>query len=271
MPWKCGPCARHHFLLRRLHSLSGLVPIGAFVAFHLFTNMQMLLGSFQHEVNWIHSQPALFFMEVGVLWLPIAFHGLLGLVYTFTGMPNNPAYPYGANWRYTLQRISGVLAMIFIFLHVAILRWRWELPGWYTPFFSKGISGPGGVVTDLAQYSTAVALANPLVLALYVVGVLAVVYHLANGLWTAAITWGLTLSVEAQRRWGYVCIAVFVALAGCGGAALVGAVSYRNQAPVAQRQAYEYMRQEYRAGHLSFERLEDLALKPTGTIAGIEP
>ena len=38
---------RHHFLLRRLHSLSGIIPVGLFVVMHLFTNFQLAVGDFQ--------------------------------------------------------------------------------------------------------------------------------------------------------------------------------------------------------------------------------
>ena len=56
----------------------------------------------------------------------------------------------------------------------------------------------------------------------YLVCVLALVFHFANGLWTAAITWGLTLSVQAQRRWGFVCAAVGVALGAATVMAVIG-------------------------------------------------
>ena len=36
---------------------------------------------------------------------------------------------------------------------------------------------------------------------LYPIGILAATFHLANGFWTAGITWGLTVSAGAQRRW----------------------------------------------------------------------
>ena len=45
----------------------------------------------------------------------------------------------------------------------------------------------------------------------YPIGILASCYHLANGFWTAAITWGLTVSAAAQRRWGFACAGLFVA------------------------------------------------------------
>lgn len=215
-----------HFLMRRLHSLSGIVPVGVFVIFHLFTNMQLAFGTFQHEVDFIHNMPALLFLEIFGLWLPIGFHAALGLVYTFSGKPNSMAYQYTDNWRYTLQRVSGIVALIFIFLHIATLRWRWNLLGWYTPFFAEGVT-PDGEVIGLATASTAMALqASVLVALLYFAGVLSVIYHWSNGLWTAAISWGLTIQPKAQKRWGFVCAGLFVALFVFSALAFQGALAY---------------------------------------------
>ncbi|PKL33611.1 MAG: hypothetical protein CVV40_00530, partial [Planctomycetes bacterium HGW-Planctomycetes-2] len=87
---------RHAFLLRRLHSLSGIVPIGLFLFFHLLTNSSIVWGlsdsshhpevhagaaTYQHEVDFIHSMPALPLIEVFGLWLPIGFHAVLGVLY----------------------------------------------------------------------------------------------------------------------------------------------------------------------------------------------
>ena len=58
--------------------------------------------------------------------------------------------------------------------------------------------------------------------AFYLVGVLATVYHFANGLWSAAITWGLTVSRQAQERWGKVCTAIGLGLGAMGLAAIWG-------------------------------------------------
>jgi len=212
-----------HFLLRRLHSLSGIVPLGVFVVFHLFTNFQLIRSGaeFQHEVHFIHSLPGLLFLEIA-LWLAFGFHAVLGAVYTLTGRSNAVAYPYADNWRYLLQRITGIIAMVFIFVHVATLRWRWDVGGWFTPFFAEVNGQP------LAAATTAKALqAHWLVLVLYAVGALSAVYHWANGLWTAAISWGLTISVRAQRRWGYLCIVLGLALTVFTIGALVGAMKYQ--------------------------------------------
>ena len=212
--------ARHHFLLRRLHSLTGIVPVGLFVIMHLFTNFQLITGTFQHEVNFIHSLPALLFLEV-TIWVSIGFHAALGVVYTFTGKPNTRHYRYMANWRYVLQRTTGLIALVFIFLHIATLRWHWTFGGLFETFYTATRDG-----YPLAAATTAKALQNNLVLAFYVVGVLSVIFHWCNGLWTAAISWGLTISTGAQRRWGYLCTALAVVLTLFMAGALVGARMY---------------------------------------------
>jgi len=198
---------KHNFLFRRLHSLSGIVPVGLFVMMHLFTNFQMMVGDYQHEVEFIHSLPALLIIE-WVLWLSIGFHSVLGVIYAATGRPNVKQYKYADNWRYTAQRVTGYLAVIFIFLHVATLRWRWDFFGWFTPFF---VAGPDG--QPLSMATTAAALqASVGVLVLYIIGVASVIYHWSNGLWTAAISWGVTVSVASQKRWGVVCALIGLSL-----------------------------------------------------------
>lgn len=203
------------------------MPVGVFVVMHLFTNFQMIRGAdshgkshFQHEVDFIHATPGLLFVEIA-LWLGIGFHAGLGVVYAYTGKSNTRHYNYADNWRYTLQRATGFVALIFIFLHIATLRWGWNLFGWFTPFYVYGSDG-----TPLAHATTAMALRNNFVLVLYIVGVLSVVYHWANGLWTAAITWGVTISVAAQRRWGYACAGLGVALTVFSAGAIAGARLY---------------------------------------------
>lgn len=233
-----SPLAKHHFLLRRLHSLSGIVPVGLFVIAHLFTNAQMIWGQeegpagksdFQHEVDFIHSIPALLFVEIG-LWSAIGFHAVLGFYYTFSGKHNVKNYKYKGNYRYLLQRITGILALLFIFAHIATLRWRWDIFGWFTPFWAHGGVVDGKVIGKEVPMSlpyTAYALqVSSLVVVFYLVGVLSVVYHWSNGLWTAAISWGITTSEAAMKRWGQACVGLFVALTVFFLAAMYGALAY---------------------------------------------
>lgn len=235
-----NPLAKHHFLLRRLHSLSGIMPVGVFVIFHLFTNMQIAFGTFQHEVEFIHNLPALLFLEIFGLWLPIAFHAILGFWYTFTGKANIKRYSYMDNWRYVIQRVTGIIALIFIFFHVATLRWGWTL-GVETPFFVNGVT-PSGEFVPLSTASTAIALqASILVTLLYIIGAYSVVFHWANGLWTAAISWGVTTTAASQKRWGLVCAGMGVALAIFSGIALAASLTY--DPTESEWAAYEYMKE----------------------------
>lgn len=224
-----GFMERHYFLLRRLHSLSGVVPIGAFLFPHLITNSSIVWGAwlrpgdhghggvetFQHEVNFIHSLPALVLLEIFVIWLPIAYHAALGVYFARTGHSNVQRYAYQDNWRYVLQRWTGYIGLIFIFMHLSSLRWGWTYGGLMPAFDPEAAAS--SVAVHLQQGSMGAWMAL-----VYLVGVLALVFHFANGLWTAAITWGLTISVAAQRRWGYVCAAIGLGLAAAGVAAVIG-------------------------------------------------
>ena len=68
--------------------------------------------------------------------------------------------------------------------------------------------------TESAAYHMQASALIPWVV--YPIGILASCYHLANGFWAAAITWGLTISKAAQRRWGFACGGLFVLTFGCG-------------------------------------------------------
>lgn len=231
----------HHFLLRRLHSLSGVIPIGLFVISHLMTNGSIVWGvinrgrheaeghaglhpgvlTFQHEVNFIHSLPFLILIEIFGLWLPIAFHSILGIYYARSGKSNVGSYAYQANWRYTLQRVSGYLGVLFIFYHVATLRWGWT---WLVPGGTKwsGDYAASTLAAALQGSSTGITIAGFLVSAFYMLGVSLLVFHLANGLWTTAITWGLTISRGAQRRWGFACAGIGAGLMALAWSAVIG-------------------------------------------------
>jgi succinate dehydrogenase / fumarate reductase cytochrome b subunit len=70
------------------------------------------------------------------------------------------------------------------------------------------------------------ALQNGVWVALYLIGILACVYHLANGIWTMGITWGVWISPQAQKRALRICGAFGVLLAIVGVGALFGMRQY---------------------------------------------
>jgi succinate dehydrogenase / fumarate reductase cytochrome b subunit len=204
---------RHEFLIRRLHSLSGLIPVGAYMCVHLLVNATVLdsPATFQTQVNRIHSLGSLLpVVEWGFIFLPILFHAIIGVVIIRGGLPNTSNYPYAKNFRYTLQRATGMIAFVFIVVHVLHMHQLGDAVG------------GGKFDPHHATSSAASALSDVFVAIAYAIGVLSCVFHLANGLWTMGITWGLWTSAAAQRRANYVSIAFGLGLAAVSMGALGG-------------------------------------------------
>lgn len=151
----------------------------------------------------------------------ILFHGLIGLAIVLRGKRNLLSYPYRENFRYSLERWTGVVLFVFILWHVFHTR------GWFpSPWWLSHVTRPlGGGTFDFAHAAataTASIQASPWVALAYLVGVLASTYHLSNGVWTAGITWGLWTSASAQGRANVLTLAVGLALALMGLATLWG-------------------------------------------------
>ncbi len=199
-----------HFLLRRLHSLVGLLPVGAFLIFHLWENSQSRLGAEHYNgtvVANLQGMNYLPLLEIFVIGLPLLFHAGYGLAIAAGAHPELRRYPYARNWLYWLQRASGVGILAFLLAHVAMTR------GW-------GLVEPA-VRIDLFGHMQGL-LSQPTVLALYLVGLLLAVFHLANGLWGMGLVWGVTTSTRAQRLSGYACAGFGAALAALGLHGLIG-------------------------------------------------
>ena len=214
--------SRNQFLILRLHSLSGLVPVGAYMCVHLLTNASVLAGAatFQNAVDQIHALgPALPLVEWSFIFLPLIFHAVVGVVIIRTGISNTANYPLKGNIRYTLQRATAWVALFFIFYHV------FQLHGWFhADWYKESIKSLGGGQFDAhhATSTAATALLPFAVKLVYLVGVTACIYHLANGIWTSGITWGLWISPAAQKRATVVCAAFGAVMMVVGVGALVG-------------------------------------------------
>jgi succinate dehydrogenase / fumarate reductase cytochrome b subunit len=221
--------ARHEFLIRRLHSLSGLIPVGAYMVIHLLTNASVLdsPATYQRAVYGIHSLGSLLpLIEWTFIFIPILFHAIFGVVIIRGGLPNYGSYKYTNNLRYTLQRATGMIAFAFIAWHV------FHMHGWFHfDAWRENIATPlgGGKFFPYNAASTmGAAMAGVAVPILYAIGVLACVFHLANGIWTMGITWGVWVSPAAQQRANIVCAVFGIGLAVMGLSALGGAVRLGN-------------------------------------------
>jgi succinate dehydrogenase / fumarate reductase cytochrome b subunit len=188
--------------MRRLHSLTGIVPLGGFLLFHFFENASARHGAeaFNKTVLAIGEMPYIYVMEIALLGVPILFHAIYGLFITTSSRPNVASYPHGRNWAYFFQRVSGLIAFAYIFFHVATTR-----------IYSLFYKGSAITFSDMQ-----VMLSQPLIFAFYIVGIIAVTYHFCNGIWSFSITWGIVRSVESQRKLARLTMVMFVVLAAVG-------------------------------------------------------
>jgi succinate dehydrogenase cytochrome b subunit len=138
--------------------------------------------------------------EIVIIAIPLLFHGIYGLFITSTAKPNVIRNPYFRNGMYFLQRATGVIVFAFILFHY----WTTRL-----------VQLHDHESLDLFRQVQA-AVANPWIYAFYIAGILSATFHLANGIWSFSIVWGLTLGPKAQRRMMFVSAIVFVILSFIG-------------------------------------------------------
>jgi succinate dehydrogenase/fumarate reductase cytochrome b subunit (b558 family) len=183
--------SRRPFLLRKLHSLSGVVPVGGFLVFHLWENARALGGQeqFDEMVKGIGSMPYVLFVELGAILLPLTFHALYGIKLALESKPNIGTYTFTRNWMYTLQRVTGLLAFAFIGYHL------------YELWFQKvsGKLAPEQFYTTLCASLSSTVGPVPVVALIYILGIAASVFHFANGLWGFCFSWGITVSRRSQQ------------------------------------------------------------------------
>ena len=112
------------FLLRRLHSLSGIVPIGLFLIEHFVSNAFATNGpeAYTQQVKLLSSFPFVVGLELFGIWLPILYHSLYGFFIWDRGDSNVSEYPWAGNWMYNLQRWTGAITFAYIVWHTWHLR-----------------------------------------------------------------------------------------------------------------------------------------------------
>jgi len=215
---------RYEFTIRRLHSLTGIVPVGVYLIIHILTNASVVNSpaTFQQNVYSIHTFDTLLpAIEWTFIFLPILFHGGLGVWLAFTGASNTRAYPYPNNIRYLLQRITGMIAAVFILWHVLHMH-GWFHFDWWKAAVAYPLGGAQFRPFNATSTSALAMRASAIIPVLYAIGLLSSVYHFANGIWTAGITWGVWTSAAAQVRASAVCALFGVGLASVGMTAIVG-------------------------------------------------
>lgn len=191
---------------------------------HLLVNSTLINGpgAFQTQVTQIHSLGVVLpVVEWAFIFIPLIFHAVVGVWIIQSGHSNASQYRYSSNIRYTLQRWSGVIAVVFILFHV------FHLHGWFhAEAWLKNVAEPLGMAQFRpynAASTLAMALRGYLWPIFYVIGVIACVFHLANGIWTMGMTWGVWLTPRAQHRANWLCGGFGVILGIIGLSALFAA------------------------------------------------
>ncbi len=208
-----APHLSRTFVLRKLHQLSGIVPLGIFLLEHFYTNSKALTGAhdFNNAVRDLQSIPYILFVEIIGIFIPLIYHAVYGLVITIEARPNNLHYPYPRNWFYLIQRITGVILFVFITFHVLNFRF-----GLIPKLNSISVAHRPDLAFSIVQGE----FMNNAIFLIYVIGIAATVWHFANGIWLFMVDWGITIGERAQRLTGYACIAfgIFLFLVGLNAA-----------------------------------------------------
>lgn len=195
-----GWVARNHFILRRLHSLSGIVPVGGFLLFHFYENAAIFYGGPAYNIMSEEARGIRFvqILEIFIIFIPFLYHALYGLFIASYARNNTMSYNYGRNNLFMWQRFTGIALLLFLLYHI----WSFR----FTAFRSNEADADS-VAFTISQFP---------VFVFYIIGVLSAAFHLGNGIWTFLITWGITIGKRAQQISQYVTtgISVLVSLVG---------------------------------------------------------
>ncbi len=221
---------RENYVLHKLHSLSGIIPVGFYMAQHLLLNSFSLAGpsKFNGVIGFFSNMPqhVLLLLELVAIWIPLAFHAVYGLFIVARNGDNysKSAYKYRENRYYRWQRWSGVLAFFFLCFHVTS-----------TTGFAKA---RGHLVIEYDAWHSLLTHNGYVFFAIYALGMAACSYHLAYGIWNFCIRWGITISEASQEAMAKVSAVAFVLLTVLGVGALYGFINpvfQQQEAPVEAR------------------------------------
>ncbi len=199
----------HSFLWRRLHSLTGIFPVGAFLVEHYISNAYATNGvqAYNEQVRFLTSLPFVLALEISFIYIPILYHGLYGLWIWWRGESNvGAAYPWTNNWLYTVQRYTGIIAFFYIGYHT----WTMRFSGGHL----IGNSEASFAKVYLALHN------NALLDAFYFVGIICAAWHFGYGIYLFLCKWGFVVGEKARRRTLAVCTLIAVVMITIGAATM---------------------------------------------------
>lgn len=218
---------RENYVMHRIHSITGVMPVGYYMAQHLALNTFSVAGpdKFNGVIEFFEGMPKHFLLalEVCMIWLPLLFHAIYG-IFIINRAENNyftTKYKWSQNKMFFLQRLSGGVVFLFLIYHVLATT------------VQKYWTGNSEVIKYTAMSER---LHNPLILSIYVLGILGASYHLGYGIWNFCIRWGITVTDAAQQRIQKISAVIFVGLTLMGWLALAGFFMHKPTGTVAANQ-----------------------------------
>jgi succinate dehydrogenase / fumarate reductase cytochrome b subunit len=196
------------FLLARLGSLFAILPLGVWTAVHLWNQLAAYSSpeAWQESVTG-HSSPASEALVFAVVLGPLLWHTVWGIIRMLRSRPT-VRIGWFSNLRYIVQRLSAIGLLLFLGAHLYL--------AWFEPRFIRGH------VEVFADISREMRFHTP-TLVVYILGVLAIAYHLANGLWSfLSMGWGVTVSKAGIAWLERIALAFFFVLLAIGWAAIYG-------------------------------------------------
>jgi len=190
--------ARSSFLRARAASALAIAPLGVWTLAHLWHNLAAFRGADAWaEAVTEYPHPVAEALTGVVVLLPLAIHTVWGISRLATSRPNNLRYRYYANLKYLLQRLAAVGLLLFLGAHM-----------WLALLHPRIVEGHAETFADLTHE---MHFHTP-TLAVYVLGVLATAYHLANGAQTFCMSWGIVSTQRGLRRLEGWALALFALL-----------------------------------------------------------
>jgi succinate dehydrogenase/fumarate reductase cytochrome b subunit len=114
MEWAIASGTSNTTLRRRLHSVSGLFPLGAYLCFHAWEHWPVRASRDELFARLEHSSNAA--LEGALVLLPLLLHAVLG--FKLAREPDDGAYAGRAYRR--LQAVTGALSGAFLLYHLAV-------------------------------------------------------------------------------------------------------------------------------------------------------
>ena len=190
------------FLRARMGSLLAVVPLSVWTLCHLWNN----LSAWKSAADWQadvteYRHPIAFFASSIVALLPLVLHTVWGIGRMVSAQPNNLRYRFFGNVKYALQRLSALGVMLFLGAHIWL--------AWLRPRMTTGRPEPFADITREMHHHLPTLL-------VYLLGILGVAYHLANGLHGFTMGWGLVTSRRALKKLDLGVILLFLIFLGMG-------------------------------------------------------